>query len=536
MSIPELFDVGSEDTGWWAMRGMPWPIEELAKRPENEVVEEAIRRIEELKIGRYVDAFLVTVLLRLNVENLNEILIDHYDQLDDAGKYEVLLYAADTNAEGYTDFFADAVKRVMPDPELNRTAVLAAIYQSVAADPDLHIILSEYVNSHSESGKDNYRSIHLDGFPYSDVILRSVIDVDELFRQTLQIGEYDTSHVNDPMNSEERQLLDQIRQALLEPERKSLNIEEKSLAEVLRDLGLEFPGFRVNSLSKEFRTATDKASVSGIQLSLVDALAQLCNQRMLSILSSSHEENTWSISQGNRYGYGATNNCVSTNGFLVSLRPFYSEFRDQPRITFSIKVGTSSTWLNYTEVRVLIESVVTERKIEEEKYPALFSRNRVNIPLGDNSPEDLGAITVSGIVELTVPTSLKHIEIGLSGQQEFSLERGARRLTFNSTPEEVTVSWGLTSVCCGWVQPPLLIDPGNIALFDEEGKMPDITKSGINSSWGNRAGGLLGFGRSDRNPWNPSILTWTYAPTVEKIRIPVTFENMQLVPKLTEPQ
>ena len=305
MSITELFDAGSQDTGWWAMRGMPWPIDELLDRPRGEVVAEAIRRIEQRRVGRYVDVFSVKVLQRLNIENLDEVLIEQYSNLDDLAKYEVLLHAADTFNEGYTQIFVEAVSVVMPESKINNVAVLAAIYQSVAQDEALHEALTNYVSSHPNPEPTVPRTTYLDGFPYSDVIMRSANDVDELFRQTLSIGQYAQSEATVIMSDHEEMRLNEIRRVLLEPDRNDLDILSQPLIEVLRSLGREFPGFKVNGLSEELRTARVTASVAGRNLSLIDSLAKLCNQLSLSMISSYSVDNTWSISQVNRYGYGA---------------------------------------------------------------------------------------------------------------------------------------------------------------------------------------------------------------------------------------
>ena len=115
-----------------------------------------------------------------------------------------------------------------------------------------------------------------------------------------------------------------------------------------------------------------------------------------------------------------TNNCVSVDGFLINIRPSYTDFSNRRRLNLHVGINTTTAWSRYTQTRFKLESLSIENLNSLPSTTAIpIASSLISVPLEDQLPEELGAITVRGKAVLTVPTSLRQIELDLTDEEEF---------------------------------------------------------------------------------------------------------------------
>ena len=537
-SIAELFDIGAGATGGESSAAVPWPIDILLQRDHDAVLAEALRRIDLADNGPYGDAFCIKLLLALSPPQLDTLLRRNFAALDPGGQFEVLLYARTTLDPGYAPQFQAALESLATASVDSATAVLAASYQAVVGDPALHRALTDYVASHPQEASSQPRRLSLNGYPYSDVATQRIDDVDRVFDLALETGAFNTSLQDRRMSETEQAALQKIRQQLLQPLRQSPAVPALSLPLLLEALQEHFPGLSFEHIASSLDAVSTDSTINWTGISLVELFAQLCNQLNLSITGSSIRDNAWSVVEQNKYGYGLSNSCYAQQGFLVTLNTSYRDSNAAllgGRVPLTIKATSASPWFNLTPQHFILETV-------QFSNPSLGASDVLHQPgetllqldLGDRNPATLGNLTFSGTLRIMVPATLMQTRYNLLDTSNITDQQGARRLSYHDDGDNIQMHWGFTTQPVGFGRlKPFFHDLGLVDFQDSEGNRTRIRSTGSLST-----DGLTGNSISTRHTYLrselPGSLTWTYAPTVEFIEIPVIFSEVALIPQQSD--
>jgi hypothetical protein len=157
------------------MHGMPWPVDELKRRPREAVLAALWNRLGNRRFrGEYRDAFAVYALRHLRPDDLAARLLRVYPELDDAGRYEVLLYGFEYEVASYAPLFVGVLERKDPARVEMRDLMAALFAIRVPSESLLPGLRALEQRIAAEDLKGPYFSV--DGFPYSDVRQHGVGD------------------------------------------------------------------------------------------------------------------------------------------------------------------------------------------------------------------------------------------------------------------------------------------------------------------------------------------------------------------------
>lgn len=325
-AIEELIDLGTAPTSGWELRFRS--VEELKKRPREAVLAELGKRMGNRQFAaKYRDAFVVYALRSLLVKDLAAKLLEVYPTLDDAGRYEVLVYGVEYELASYAPLFVEILERRIP-ARVELRDLLAAVYafrvpSESSLRPGLRR-LGKRIEAEEPSDRDTRRDrdsgctdfASLDGFPYRGLGLLGVCGR----RSTV---DYALSRIEryrpvPPMSAEEAELLARVRNALLHPERRRIAIDGLPLEEAFREFWRVFEMEPSEETLGTLRRDADKALASSITFRSDAAMASevvaaICNQTGLRIVFP---------------GFGAVrpgdppmrNTCVAAGGILFQLQ------------------------------------------------------------------------------------------------------------------------------------------------------------------------------------------------------------------------
>jgi hypothetical protein len=526
LTIAELIDIGGGPTEWSAMRGMPWPVYELANRPRSEVVERAGECLQSPPKFAYSHAFCVYLLSRINPPELSTILKRSYPGLDASGRYEVLLRGYLDSDPSYIPLFTDLIAGFKGDA-IDRPIVLAMSYATMVFDQNLQTAVERFVSANADAISRVDSELILDGFPYSDVVSVRVSDVQSLFSQAVDsqrvLGEA-RGHV---MTVEESRILQGLRAGLLDPERVDLSITTESLQELVAALEHHYSGIEFEPLSPDLVAPRFDFSLTKPGASLADVLAQLCNVAPIDLAVSASDDARLTLWQhGNLLNreLEIQNACTTLKG--VILRLVTGIARDDTELSIIVSATSPTNWPGLEEVKFRLDELILSdgEGVHLPVRPSIRRSSVFAIPLAGRKLDEMGALTIRGTVTLDVPLSLRRIERRVAPEESFTLNAGTLALIYEDAPGEYVVQWGASSCCVSGpgISP---FHSSDVYLYDARGVALAPTSRGVRSN-GASDFQVMRFRKSARNSRVPHSLVWTSFTTTEKMSFNVEFRDV----------
>lgn len=538
MSLDALFDWGGQATGDGYMQGMPWPITELSKRDSGAVVAEALRRLSTAGADEFTHAFNVYLLSRLDPPGIGQQLVALYPNLDERGRYEVLLHALDHPDPLFHPLFTAAIEEAEQSRTWTAAAALGAAFALKVYDPALHRAL-ENISDQTDQLQVTTGSI-LDGFPYSDVVTRSVSDPLALLGEALAFNRSYADMLERAMTAEEQALLDSYRTRLAGVQSLPVRVEPGGLAKLLQDLSARYDWLNFSAISGPVRFSDVQLRLDEQARSYTEVMAALCNNEGIDFYSDTLAAFSWRVEANQELvDYHVTQRCTASQGYLFRMIPSVFQRGDQFQLSLYFVVYGAVNWLSLNaDVEFRFDHLDLDGVAQPlEVNPVARMRRTIHLDLEQQSLEEIGNLRVRGTARLVIPTSMRILEVDVRDQESVEVADGPLVLRYQRTAEEVRFNWGLReSECCSFVEQgrhlPLAI--GVVQLLDTS-DMPQLDIAWINAGFGERM--ELGFrllNLAQNRVFQPGTLRWTYAPTVEVVEVPFEFDQVRFTPKLPQ--
>ncbi len=500
-TIAELFDIGGKPTGAWFMSGMPWPADELKKRPADDVKAEAIKRLKTVSKQPHDQVFAVHCLIENFPESeIKTILYKAYPKADSKAQYEILLYACERNLSSFRKYFFDILKN--RKKKISRIDMLAVLF--FTACPDEQAL--EYIKKIDLNKiKDGYI---LDGFPYSDVVSHSIDNPRERINEALKLRE-DTK-----MSPEEKALTKKTRSMILKPKKSTLVLNDATVVEALAILNANY---------EQKTNSNKKLGIKGINLkikkaTLHETLATICNANRISISEQMAGFSAYNAETDNYYYW-------AKQGVLMGLR-FSRGFGSSNKPNASCPIGIIDLnlgipWLNIEDTRL------SDIKITMPDNSVIICENKNYFSTNLTKEEYLkkgGYIKeLTAQIQIPVPITIRRKTLSYDEAKDYkSIDFGRRvRIEISKTnEEEYLVTFESKLLFRGqWAFPNTSRDLGTIIMLDANKKQI----LGSYQSFSN-----LKSGYTVRISTKPESFQLTVTTKLEYIETPISFKNIKL--------
>jgi len=498
-TIIELFDIGGKPTGWWAMQGMPWSIDELKVWSAKEVLAEAKKRLNNKPKEKYDQVFAVYCLTSIFSENedVSQILLKAYPKVDALAQYQILHYASKYKISSFKDIFRKKIEKY--SPPFTRSDLLAVIYFNTFSGEKLINSLKNLENTKLAN------SYILDGFPYSDVVSESVDDPLERIKSAISNIE------SIKVLPEDKALIKKTRKMILKSFRTNISFSDLSIIEAIDYL---------NSIYKDYHISTDnqikdkKVSLHLKNATIYEALSHFCNTNGLAL---SNDSNGFRI-----YNSPFLQFSWAKNGLMVQLN-IIKGIEEGPLVMLKDNLGIP--WLNFSLPKVRNLNIT----LADESVFSCPSNSVFQIPISKEDFKSKGGIIkeLSAEIQFSIPKVIKRKIISLDSTKNLDYRFCGRKLEIKITPleeggfEVIVKSNESNNQQSSFFQE--FFDLGTIVVLDKnKNKIPVEI-----NSFGNKKSDYSGKVVSE-----PKFMEWTVTTEVEVVKMPIAFKNIQLTETL----